>query len=56
MQVIDTVLDAVKMIVPDVYGDDRGFFLESWNRQVFEDNGLPGSFVQDNHSRSQGFR
>ncbi len=52
MQVIDTVLDAVKIIVPDVYGDDRGFFLESWNRQTFEANGLPGSFVQDNHSRS----
>ncbi len=52
MQIIDTVLDAVKIIVPDVYGDERGFFLESWNRQEFENNGLPGSFVQDNHSRS----
>lgn len=52
MQIIDTKLDSVKIIEPNVFGDDRGFFLESWNRQSFEDNGLPGSFVQDNHSRS----
>jgi len=52
MQIIDTRLDSVKIIEPKIFGDDRGFFLESWNRHVFEDNGLPGSFVQDNHSRS----
>lgn len=54
MQINDTALEAVKILEPSVYGDDRGFFLESWNRQDFEANGLPGSFVQDNHSRSSG--
>lgn len=52
MQVIDTSLDAVKIIEPRVFGDQRGFFLESWNRQAFEAQGVPGGFVQDNHSRS----
>ncbi len=52
MQIIDTKLAAVKILEPKVFGDDRGFFLESWNRQAFEEHGLPGSFVQDNHSRS----
>lgn len=52
MQIIDTELDDVKIIEPVVYGDDRGFFLESWNRKVFEELGLPDQFVQDNHSRS----
>ena len=52
MQIVDTKLDSVKILEPKVFGDDRGFFLESWNRQAFEEQGLPGSFVQDNHSRS----
>jgi len=52
MQIIDTALDSVKIIEPRVFGDDRGFFLESWNKQLFENHGLPGHFVQDNHSRS----
>ncbi len=52
MQIIDTALEAVKILEPSVFGDDRGFFLESWNRQDFEKNDLPGNFVQDNHSRS----
>lgn len=53
MQIVDTKLDGVKILEPKVFGDDRGFFLESWNQQVFADNGLPTVFVQDNHSRSQ---
>ncbi len=52
MQIIDTALEAVKILDPTVFGDDRGFFMESWNREDFEKRGLPGSFVQDNHSRS----
>lgn len=52
MQIIDTALDGVKLLEPKVFGDDRGFFMESWNRRVFEDHGLPVDFVQDNHSRS----
>lgn len=53
MQIIDTALDGVKILEPKVFGDERGFFLESWNQQAFADNGLPTQFVQDNHSRSQ---
>ena len=53
MQIIDTALDGVKILEPRVFGDERGFFLESWNQQVFADNNLPTHFVQDNHSRSQ---
>ena len=53
MQIIDTKLDEVKIIEPTVFGDDRGFFLESFNSKQFEAHGLPTRFVQDNHSRSQ---
>lgn len=53
MQIIDTSLDGVKILEPKVFGDERGFFLESWNQQAFADNELPTQFVQDNHSRSQ---
>lgn len=52
MQVIDTPLDDVKIIEPRVFGDDRGFFLETWSEAAFVNAGLPISFVQDNHSRS----
>lgn len=52
MQIIDTALDGVKILEPKVFGDDRGFFMESWNRRIFEEHGLPVDFVQDNHSRS----
>ena len=52
MQIVDTALSDVKILEPKVFGDDRGFFLESWNRRAFEALGLPGVFVQDNHSRS----
>jgi dTDP-4-dehydrorhamnose 3,5-epimerase len=53
MRVVDTVLPEVKLLEPKVFGDDRGFFLESWNRRLFAELGLPTDFVQDNHSRSQ---
>lgn len=52
MQIVDTAIDGVKILEPKVFGDERGFFLESWNQQVFADNALPTHFVQDNHSRS----
>jgi dTDP-4-dehydrorhamnose 3,5-epimerase len=48
-----TALPEVLLIEPDVFGDDRGFFLESWNDRTFKAvTGLDVSFVQDNHSRS----
>jgi dTDP-4-dehydrorhamnose 3,5-epimerase len=52
MNVIDTALPGVKLIEPKVFGDARGFFLESWNARSFADAGLDLPFVQDNHSRS----
>ena len=52
MRVLPTDLPEVRIIEPRVFGDERGFFLESWNASVFEEAGLPRDFVQDNHSRS----
>lgn len=53
MKVTPTRLAEVLLIDPVVFGDDRGFFLESYNQQVFvRETGLNPEFVQDNHSRS----
>ena len=52
MQVEKTDLDGVLLVKPAVFGDDRGFFMETYHAEKFADNGLPTSFVQDNHSRS----
>jgi dTDP-4-dehydrorhamnose 3,5-epimerase len=42
----------VVLIQPRVFGDDRGFFMETWNARAFSDIGIDAQFVQDNHSRS----
>lgn len=47
-----TEFDGLTLIEPSVFGDDRGFFLESWNARSFAAAGLAVDFVQDNHSRS----
>lgn len=52
MQVIETQLPDVLIIEPDVYGDDRGFFFESYSYRKYADQGISDDFVQDNHSRS----
>ena len=53
MNVIPTNVPDVLIIEPRVFGDDRGFFFESYNQRAFEDKaGITLSFVQDNHSRS----
>ena len=52
MNVRPTPLDGVLIIEPDVYGDDRGFFLESWRSGAYRQAGLPEQFVQSNFSRS----
>jgi dTDP-4-dehydrorhamnose 3,5-epimerase len=52
MNITQTSLPEVLLIAPRVFGDTRGFFLESWNRRVFAEHGLEIDFVQDNHSRS----
>lgn len=53
MNVIETKLPGVLIIEPRVFGDARGFFMETWNAAVFAAAGLDLTFVQDNHSRSQ---
>ena len=52
MEVIETSIPDVKLIKPKVFGDERGFFMETWNAKVFEQAGIDATFVQDNHSRS----
>jgi len=52
MKVTPTALPDVRLIEPRVFGDERGFFFESWNARAFAAAGLPATFVQDNHSRS----
>jgi dTDP-4-dehydrorhamnose 3,5-epimerase len=49
-----TPLNDVYLLKPKVFGDPRGYFLESWNAQTFEQAGFVLKFVQDNHSRSAG--
>ncbi len=55
MKVIDTKIPDVKIIEPAVFGDERGFFMETWNQKRFEElvTGKPTTFVQDNHSKSK---
>jgi dTDP-4-dehydrorhamnose 3,5-epimerase len=52
VEVIPTPLADALIIEPKVFGDDRGFFMESWNADAFARAGIPASFIQDNHSRS----
>jgi dTDP-4-dehydrorhamnose 3,5-epimerase len=53
MQVIPTEISDVLLLKPQAFGDERGFFMESFNQRVFQDKtGLDVTFVQDNHSRS----
>ena len=52
MKVIEASLTGVKILEPRVFGDDRGFFFESWNSKTFAALGIDASFVQDNHSHS----
>lgn len=52
MDLIKTKLDGVYILIPKVFGDHRGFFMESWSRRNMEEAGLFYDFVQDNHSMS----
>lgn len=47
-----TKIEGVYIITPDVFGDNRGFFMESWSQRKMEEAGLHYNFVQDNHSMS----
>lgn len=52
MKVTATAIPEVLLIEPEVFGDERGFFMETWQRQKFAEAGIDHDFVQDNHSRS----
>lgn len=52
MRILETGLDGVVIIEPSVYGDDRGFFQESWKASSYGSHGLPVAFEQANVSRS----
>ena len=52
MKIETLAIADVKLITPRVFGDDRGFFLETFNARVFAEAGLPTEWLQDNHSRS----
>jgi dTDP-4-dehydrorhamnose 3,5-epimerase len=52
MNVVQTAIPDVLILEPKVFGDSRGFFMESYNKVVLAKAGITGEFVQDNHSRS----
>lgn len=52
MQFEATTLPGVYLLTPKVFGDERGFFMETWNAEVFRNADFDLHFVQDNHSRS----
>ncbi len=52
MKVIETAIPDVKIIEPAVFGDERGFFMETWQQQKFDRQVAKQVFVQDNHSKS----
>ena len=52
MDFVETPLEGVLVVEPDVHRDDRGFFLESYNEEKYARGGLAVHFVQDNHSKS----
>jgi dTDP-4-dehydrorhamnose 3,5-epimerase len=53
MQRLPTRLDGLVLLAPRVFGDERGFFVESWRAETWAEHGVPTAFAQDNHSRSR---
>ncbi|MEN4657560.1 dTDP-4-dehydrorhamnose 3,5-epimerase [Pantoea agglomerans] len=53
MKIIDTKIKDVKIIEPAIFGDERGFFMETWQQKKFDEQVCPQVFVQDNHSQSE---
>lgn len=53
MKFIEAPLEGVRIIEPQVFGDSRGFFMETWQADKFAAAGIDAHFVQDNHSRSK---
>jgi dTDP-4-dehydrorhamnose 3,5-epimerase len=52
MNIMETALPGVLLLTPKIYRDDRGAFMETWNRQLYAEAGLPSEWVQDNFSIS----
>jgi dTDP-4-dehydrorhamnose 3,5-epimerase len=52
MQIMDTALPEIKVVMPRRIGDTRGFFSEVWNAREFAAAGIDTVFVQDNHVRN----
>ena len=50
---IETGIEGLCILEPTVFGDDRGFFFESYSKKDFEEVGIPFEFIQDNHSKSK---
>ncbi len=53
VEVLDTAIPEIKIIVPKVFGDARGYFFESWTREKYEAAGISCDWLQDNESRSR---
>jgi len=53
MNFITTAIPGVLLIEPDVYGDERGFFMETWRAPRYAEHGIPAQFLQDNLSLSR---
>ena len=53
MEVVETPIAGVLLIKPRVWGDARGYFVETWQKKRYEDAGIRLPFVQDNHSTSR---
>jgi dTDP-4-dehydrorhamnose 3,5-epimerase len=53
MELLPTKLDGLRHVVPDVHGDERGFFVETYRLETWGPAGIAGPFLQDNHSRSK---
>jgi len=54
VRVVPTAIPEILILEPDVHTDGRGFFLETYHADRYREHGIPGPFVQDNHSRSLG--
>ena len=52
MELIKTPIDGVLLVKPKIFGDTRGYFVETWQKQRYEECGIDLLFVQDNHSKS----
>lgn len=53
MKLVETAIPGPVIVEPRVFGDERGFFMETWNEQALKGTELDQNWVQDNHSRSQ---